>query len=111
MKIGELFQNHGGKIAIAMFGLTAIAAAILVPMTLVGQFKGTMQSWMTHQLGAVGQRWYWIAGGAGVATAIGIIGLAARKPAPTGNRPGFQPSFGDFDDVPTGPNVREVQLS
>ena len=68
--------------AIALVGLTALVAAVLVPLTFIGHFKTPMQNWMNHTLKIGGTRWMWIAGGGSAATALalGAFGLSFRKP-------------------------------
>lgn len=102
----KIFADHGGKIAIAAFGTLAVAAAILLPMTLIKtNLRDAMQGWMNHSFGA-GRRWYWVVGGAVGALALGSAGLVLRKPE-SANKPGFDPNAGaapdesDFDPTNT----------
>lgn len=86
-----VLDNHGGKIAIAAFVTLTVAAAVLLPMTLIKtNLRDAMQGWMNHPLSGAGRRWHWIVGGAAGAVALGTAGLVFREPGKPVSRPAAQ---------------------
>ena len=73
-------QVRGTKIGVTLLVLTALAAAVLVPLSLYGNFKAPMQNWMTQSvLKHAGARWIWIASGGLVAIALGAGLIHANR--------------------------------
>ena len=72
--------DHKAKSAAVFFlGITAVAAAILLPMTFAGKFSPAMKNWMGHNFriaGAnMGDRWFYVAGAGGVSALLGSAAL------------------------------------
>ena len=102
--VNYVADNKAKSAAIFFLGITAVAAAILLPMTFTGKFSPGMKNWMSHNLRIagtnMGDRWMYIAGAGAFTTLVGGAGLAIllfKKPA--------KPESPSTSDAATNPDA------